>query len=182
MAGLFEKIPPEKRWEMTSKALWGLSVLRGSKTIVPLLGIGEGIISPIWGLEKFEEIIAKAYGDGGKRIFSFVKETFNIPVEDAVDATKLAIVSMTLLMGPELEHKIVEVNKERAVVRWTKCPVWERYKEFEVGTELRPCPEGHQPFTEKGFNSVNQKITCMLTKAMPRGDPYCEEIIEFKEE
>jgi hypothetical protein len=44
---LLEKIPPGKRWEITSKIISALWVIRGEKIIAPLLGKGEGIISPI---------------------------------------------------------------------------------------------------------------------------------------
>ena len=44
---LLERIPPEKRWALTAKILTGLSTLRDLKTVVPLLGKGEGVISPV---------------------------------------------------------------------------------------------------------------------------------------
>ena len=53
---LLEKIPVEKRWSITAKTLWRFIVLRGDKIIAPLLGMGKGIISPLWSKEKWYEI------------------------------------------------------------------------------------------------------------------------------
>jgi hypothetical protein len=59
----------------------------------------------------------------------------------------------------------------------------QRYKEFDVDLALSPCiTEGCQPWAEQGFKAINPKITRKLTKTMPQGDPYCEAIVEFKEE
>ena len=77
-------------------ALW---VIRGEKIIAPLLGKGEGILSPIWGAEKWQEIHIKIFGDGGKLLFQMFTEMFNIPIENAIDAAKL---SMVVLMSKQL--------------------------------------------------------------------------------
>jgi len=50
-------------------ALW---VIRGEKIIAPILGKGEGILSPIWGAEKWQEIHIKIFGDGGSRSASLM--------------------------------------------------------------------------------------------------------------
>jgi hypothetical protein len=179
---LLEKIPPEKRWLITAQAISRLIVLRGDKGLPPLLGKEEGIIAPVLGLEKWFEINTKIWGESGKRLIPWVNETFNIPVEDAVEATKLAIVAGILLMGPEFMPEIIEATPERVVAKITKCPWMERYKEFGLDLELISCKPPHQAFTGEGLKEINPKITTKLTKAMPRGDPYCEEVFEFKEE
>jgi len=35
---------------------------------------------------------------------------------------------------------------------------------------------------EEGLKAINPKFTYKFTKVMPRGGPYCEVVIEFKEE
>ena len=178
---LLEKIPPEKRWAITAKAL---TRLLGFRVILtrPLLGRGEGIFSPILGWKKHEEILDKIFGEHGKRFIPWVKDTFNIPVEDAIGAAKLVIVAATLLTGPELQYEIVEETRERVVIRRTQCVWLERRNEYYVDTKLMTCPPGHQANSEEGLKAVNPKITYTLTKAIPWGDPYCEDVIEFKEE
>ena len=111
----------------------------------------------------------------------WVKETFNISVKDAIGAAKLRIVVATLQSGPEMETEIVEATPERTVVRTTKCGLWERYKECELDPELAVCDVGHQAVVETGLKRVNLKITHKLTKAMSRGDPYCEDVFELKD-
>ena len=86
---LLKKIPPEKRWALTAKILTGLSTMRDLKTVMPLLGKGEGFIAPVMGYEKYLEINMKIYTEGGKMRFPLIKEKFNLPVEDALDAAKL---------------------------------------------------------------------------------------------
>ena len=63
---LLEKIPPERRWEVTAKYLITFMVLRGEKVIAPELGKDDGIIAPILGAEKWDEIHLKIIGDGAK--------------------------------------------------------------------------------------------------------------------
>jgi len=182
---LLKKIPTEVKWAITAKALWRLTVLRGDKIIAAILGKGEGIIAPVMGAEKWMEINEKIYGEGGKQFYPWIKETFNIPVEDAIGAAKLVYVGETFMTGPEgaeRETEIVEATPERVVVRTTKCPVWERYEEFEVDPALRACDPGHPIMIEEAFKIINPKITYTLTKALPRGDPYYEEVFGFKEE
>ena len=111
-----------------------------------------------------------------------VKEMFNISVEDAVGASKLAIVFATLLSGPEPWWEIVEATPERAIFRAPECWCWEIYNEYEVEPEFRPCEVAEKSCWEEGFKEINPKITFKLTKALPWGDAYCEAVIEFKDE
>ena len=182
MTELLEKIPAEACWAITAKFLIGFSILRGSKTIVPLMGKEEGIIAPVLGFEKFEEILAKVFYEGGRRIYLNTKQMLNIPVNDAAEAAKLGAVVENLVSGPEWKREYVEESSHRVVCRITKCPWWERYKELEVDPELRPCDGAHEIQNREGLKAVNPKMTFKFTKAMPRGDPYCEEVFEFKEE
>lgn len=110
---LLEKIPAEKRWAMTAKVLTGFNLLRIA-LIRSLMGKGEGIFAPVMGWEKYEEISTKTWGEGGKRIFPWFKETFNIPVEDAIGAAKLYIVTCFLTAGPEDKFEMAEETPERA--------------------------------------------------------------------
>jgi len=183
MGELLEKIPAEKCWALTSKIISAFFVIRGEKIIAPSLGKGEGITSHIWGAERWVDINVKIFSDGVRELLPWVKETFNIPVEDAIGAAKLVIVAATLLCGPEIEWwEIVEETPERVVVRWPKCVWTERYKEFDADPAFIPCPKGHRAAWKEGLKAVNPKITHKLPKTMPEGDPYCETVIEFKEE
>jgi hypothetical protein len=181
---LLEKIPPEKRWAITAKTLWRFIVLQGDKIIAPALGKGEDIIAPVLGMEKWAEINEKIFADGGKMFYPWVAETLNIPVENEVNefVTKLNKVVLKFMMGPEEEYEIIKASRERAVTKKYKCMVWERYEEFEVAPELRPCDVSEEIYLNEGLKAINLKVTCKITKTRPRGDPDCEFIWELKEE
>jgi hypothetical protein len=179
---LLEKIPAERCWAVTAKILSAFTILRGDKVIAPELGRGKDIISPLLGKEKWEEINDKVYGEGGRMMFPWIKETFNIPVEDAIGAQKLMFVVAGLAMGPEFKFELVEATPERVIVRTPKCPWWERYQEHEVSWEHRACHAADLRWCSAGLKAINPKIAFKLTKARPWGDPYCEYIVEFKEE
>lgn len=178
---LLENISTENCWAITSKVLTNFVNLRGDKITPPLLGIGEGVIAPVLGWEKWVEIQVKIWGDGSKLMAPMIKENFNIPVRDAAEAAKFYIAVATLLVGPEFIAEVVEESRERAVWRISKCSWWERYKELKIAPEFVVCPEAHQSFAGEGIKTVNPKIMYKLLKAMPRGDPYCEGVFEFKE-
>ena len=182
MKELLEKIPAEKRWEITAKFLWRFLISTGVTIVAPEMGKGEGWIAPVLGWEKVEEIATKIWAEGGRKFYPWVKETFNIPVEDAIGAAKLSIVAGRLVQGPEMEGEIVEATPERTVVRWTNCTSWERHKELELDPGLNPCPPSHEAGFEAGLKAINPKLTFKITKAMPWGDPYCEDVYEFKDE
>jgi len=186
MEELLEKIPPEKRWALTSKFLTIFTAWRGEKAVAPELGKGEGIIAPVLGAAKWREITTKAFLAGLSQFTLWVKETFNIPVEDAIGAAKFLIVWATLILGPETETEIVEATPERAVLRWNKCTWWERWKELEIDLELLACHSNdwpvHQLLFDEVFKAINPRITCTLTKQLSKGEPCCEDIIEFKED
>ena len=179
---LLEKIPPEKRWAITAKTLLGFLVLRGERIVAPEMGKGEGIIAPVLGVEKWDEIVNETYIKGGKVLLPQMKEMFDIQVEDALGADKLVTVWGALAWGPGWETEYVEVSREKVVSRVKKCPIWEMYKELDADPAFTPCENGHQTVFKEGFKAINPKITHTLTKAMPRGDPYCEDVYEFKEE
>jgi len=182
MEALLEKIPTEKRWALTAKFLTDFLVMRGEAIIAPDLGRSEGFISPLWSEEKWIEIDVKIFADGAKKMFPMVKETFNIPVKDAIGAANLVIVWVVLVFGPEFEWEYIEKTPRRVVVRWTKCALWEKYKEHDVNPAFIPCDAGHQAICEEGFKAINPKIIHKLTKSRLRGDPYCEDVYEFKDE
>jgi len=179
---LLEKLPIEKCWAITAKTLWRFIVLRGDKLIAPLLGIGKDIVSPLWSKDKWYEINEKIFADGGRMFYPWVKETFNIAVENAIGADKIGHVVACFVWGPEWEYEHIEKTEKRVVTRAFTCPCWEAYEEFEVDPEFRPCDISEELYVRAGLKAIDSKVTFKTTKARPRGDPYCEFIREFREE
>ena len=85
---LLEKITIEKCWAITAKTLLNFALLRGSKTVVPLLGKGEGVFAPVMGWRKYKEIVNRIMGESVKNLHHRVKEMFDLPIENAKDAAK----------------------------------------------------------------------------------------------
>jgi hypothetical protein len=141
---------------------------------------GETIFAPMVGAEKYKEINTKVYGEGGKILFPMVKESYKIPVEDAIGAAILADVVGELTIGPGFEGETVEETPERVVARTTKCPWMEKYKEYNVDSKFIPCAEGHEAWGDMGVKAIDPRLSFKMLKAMPRGDPYCEYVYEFK--
>jgi hypothetical protein len=182
MSELLEKIPPERRWAITAQSLLRLSVLRGSKCMPTILGKEEGIISPVWGWEKWVEIITKVISEAAKRFYPRIKEWFNLPVEDAKDMSELAIVGAILQMGPEYIAKTVEKGKNRAVRRVFKCGWGERLNEFNLDPGLYGACQICPGWSGEGTKVVNPRVTIKRTKATIWGDPYCEFVYELEED
>jgi len=180
---IMEKFPVEKCWEITAKILGTFAVLRGEKRIVTEMAKGEGIISLVLGVEKWIELDKKAWGEeSGRTAGPWIKKTFNIPVDDAIGAAKLMWVAFNLACGPEWESEIVEKRKEKTILRTTKCPWIYRWKEQELDHDFVSCYPIHEAIVKSALKVVNPKISYEFTKAMPRGDPYCEGVYELKEE
>lgn len=179
---LLEKIPAEKCWAITAKTLLNFALLRGSKTVVPLLGRGEGVFAPVMGWEKYKEIVIRVMGESVKNLHHRVKEMFDLPVENAVDAAKLHTVVGKLQSGPESEYELIEESRERAVIRLSNCGWRARYKEFGITPELTICQPAHEEPSQEAFKEINPKLTFKFTKSYAKGDPYCEALIDFKEE
>jgi hypothetical protein len=183
MAELLEKIQLETCWAITAKTLTSFVISRMKKTSTPFLGKEEGILSLLSGWDKEVEIKDKIWAEGGRKMFPFVKDTFNIQVEDAISAAKLGTVAATLVQGPECTTEIVEATPEKTAFRITKCAWWERwFKEFGVDPGLIPCPSSCQAYFREGFKAINPKLTVEMMMAMQKGDLYCEYVVEFKEE
>lgn len=169
MAEILSKIPDKDRWAISVKLHVGAHI-----GAAPAFGA-------VIGKEKLDELYSMVWGGGGKQLKLWLKETFNMPVENAVDAINLHHLASTFVMGPEWEIEIIEEAKEKSVMRITKCAAWERAKEQGTKPDFRVCVPAHQAFGKEGFGAINPKLTFELTKAMPKGDPYCEVIIDFKD-
>jgi hypothetical protein len=146
------------------------------------LGKGDGFYTPIWGWEKYKEIVIRVMGESIKELLVRVKEVFNIPVEDAIGADNLSTVTGALQNGPDREYIHIERTPERVIGRYLKCPWWEIYKDYGIKPEFTICEPVCAEIFEEGIQKINPKITYKSTKSMPRGDPYCEFLTEFKDD
>ena len=166
---ILKKIPAEVKWGWTANTHAATLVIRG-----------ETILAPMVGAEKWKEINVGIYGEGGKLLFPMIKDNFKIPVENAIDAANLASVVATVTMGAGAEGETVEESPERVVYKQTKCIWMDKYREYNVDPQYIPCVEGHQAWAERGLKAIDPRLSFKMIKAMPKGDPYCEYVYEFK--
>lgn len=162
-----EKVPAETRWVIAARTLTGACLATGN------------VLYQVVGKEKAEELNRRIWIEGGKTVKDVISAA-GIPL-DANDAKSIAEASFAaavVTMGPELQGEIVEATKDRSVMRVTKCPWHERWK--ELGRVWDACTSGHQAWGEGMLEKINPDFTHKLTKNMCRGDPYCEFIIERK--
>jgi hypothetical protein len=165
---IIDNISAETRWTIAGQN-W-----TGGMTYIGMM------LEPILGMEKWQGIMNEFWAGGGKMMFPQMKEAFNIEVKDAIGGYKLLAVVASLPAGPEFEDEMIEVTPERVVWRTRKCAWMERAKEFGVDLKTMTCPAAHQLWGEEGLKAVDPRFTHKMTKWMPKGDPYCENIIEFK--
>lgn len=178
---LLEKIPAETRLALGAEFLTRFCILRGEQIIAPAMGKVEGVTAPVLGFEKWLEINEQTWTEGIEQYFLWIKETFNILVEDTIGAAKVYVLDWALAGGPECVFEIVEATPKRSVVRWTQCSWRKRYKEEGVPPEFIACCNGcHQENSRKGLKALNPKLTRKFTKLDVKGDPYCEIVIELK--
>jgi predicted transcriptional regulator len=69
----------------------------------------------------------------------------------------------------------VEKNKNRTVNKIIRCPFLAKAKKMNLETSFDSC----QAYCRANIDGLNPKYTHRFDKAMCKGDPYCESIIEI---
>lgn len=165
MAQTVEKVPAETRWTMATRALTGAIAAAGD------------VLRDTVGQEKFDEIWAEIWAEQGKASKEIV-EALGLGGDDAKSVAETVQIVGLVTMGPEYEFETVESTEQKAVIRTTVCPWWNRFK--ERGTSEAFCPDADLAWCDAIGKSLNPKMTVSLTKAMPRGDSYCEWVWELQ--
>ena len=160
-----ERIPPEAGWRIATKGLTGA------------LTATDKALKEAIGQEKYNEFNGQLWYRAGKAVKELI-DAFEIPVGDAREIEEALELVVRASMGPEFEFEVVEATRERCVVRTLKCAWYERYKEQGIDWDF--CSVGHERWGNGAVESVNPDFTFRLPNTMPRGEPYCEIIIERK--
>ena len=110
--------------------------------------------------------------------FKEIADALGLAGDDAkFVAGTFALVS-ALAMGPELKFETVEATAEKAVLRGTGCPWWNRQKELGISDDVLSA--GDSAYCEAFTKILNPKVTLAHDKARHRGDPYCEFVFELQ--
>ena len=165
MTEVLEKFPVEKRWAIASQTLTG-AIIATSKVLLDIVG-----------QEKFNEIMGQVWSEGGKASKQ-VADALGLAGNDAKSMAAKCTSVGTVTMGPELKFETVEATAEKATIRCTECPWWNRAKEFEISDDM--CSVGDFAWNNGLAKALNPKLSVSLTKARPRGDSYCEWVYELQ--
>lgn len=164
MAEEIEKVPAETRWPIATQALTG-AVVASAKALQDEMG-----------QERFNEIWGQIWGDLGKAAKQ-IADALGLAGGDVKSATEAVQLVATVAMGPEFKFETVEATPEKAVLRCTGCPWWNRQKELGISDI---CSVADPAWCNGLTKSLNPRVTITLTKAMPRGDSYCEWVYELQ--
>ena len=166
MAQSVQDIPGEVRWTIATQALTGATVV-GAKALFDVLG-----------REKYDQAWPQIWSELGKASRQ-IADQLGLGGDDAKSLAETGVLVSTVAMGPEVKFEVVEATAEKAVLRNTECPWWNRFKELGISDDL--CSAADPAYFNGLARMVNPKVTVSLTKAMPRGDPCCEWVYEIEE-
>jgi AcrR family transcriptional regulator len=111
----------------------------------------------------------------GKEMKSVV-DSLGLQARNAIEIID-AFDSVTQIMTGKFEYGIINATEDRVVAHITNCPILSS-SEMNIPLELNYdiCPKYGASVVE----TLNSKYTFKFTKKICKGDPYCECIIELK--
>lgn len=165
MAIEIDKVPAETRWAIATQGMTGV-IMVYVKTLRDIVGE-----------ERFNQIHPQIWAEAGKGTKQ-VADALGLAGSDAKSAAETIASVSIVAMGPEFKFETVEATAEKAVIRATECPWWNRMK--EMGYEIDICSLADPAYFNGFAKSLNPKLTVSLPKSMPRGDPYCEWVCELQ--
>ena len=165
MAQAVEKVPAETRWTIATKALTG-AVTALAKALRDALG-----------QERYNEVYGQIWTEQGKASKQ-IADALGLAGDDAKSVAEAFRSVIIVAMGPEFKTEIVEATAEKAVVRCTECPWWNRQQELGIPGDL--CLVASAAYCDAFGKSLNPKVTVSQTSAMPQGDSYCESVWELQ--
>lgn len=161
-----DDIPAGLRWEIAAK----------SATALPI--VYDMIFRKVLG-EKYDHIELPIWVEGGKEVKK-IAQALGLPVENARDISNTYGIISKIIFGPELKMNLVEKSADRVVSHGLECPLLNRA--VEMGANPALLIGACQAYSRSAIENLNHKYTIRTTKRKCRGDPYCENIIELKNE
>ena len=123
MAEAVEKVPAETRWAIATQGLTGAVVATG-KALLDAVG-----------QDRYNEITVQIWAEAGKAAKQ-VADALGLVGDDVRSAAETTLSVTAVAMGPEVKSEIVEATAERAVLRITECPFWNRMKESGISEDM----------------------------------------------
>ena len=160
-----DNVPAETRWAMSTKGLIGALVAH------------KNAIYNMAGKEKYSEIVNQIYTQIGQASAEIAK-SFGMTGDNAKSAAEAGAMTCMCAMGPEFMIEEIEASGDKAVMKVTECPWWNRMNEFAISDDLLSAAD--TAFWNGFMKGLNPNVTMKHGKQMHRGDPYCEWIFETK--
>jgi hypothetical protein len=90
-------------------------------------------------------------------------------VSDDIQSVALYVVKIFNTIGGE--GRVIEFSKERVIIRIYQCPYpWE---------DPRVC-KAHTAMEKTVVETLGKNLTYSIPRSIPRGDLYCDHVIEYK--
>lgn len=157
------QVPAETKWAMATKGLTGA------------LAAHLNALYSLAGKQKYTEIVSRIWNQIGRGSAEEVK-SLGMAGDNAKSAAEAGVAMCICAMGPEYRIEEIEASEDKAIMKITECPWWNRMKEFGISHDLlTPCDIA---FWKHFVRSLNPNITMRHGKQMHRGDPYCEWIFK----
>ena len=160
-----DNIPAETRWAMSTKGLVGALVAY------------KNALYNVAGEEKYGEILNQIWTQIGQASAEMVK-SFGMTGDDAKSAAEASAMFCICAMGPEYKIEEIEASEDKAVMKVTECPWWNRMNEFGISDDLLTA--GDDAFWEGFMTGLNPNITFKHGPRMHLGGSHCEWIFEAK--
>ena len=160
-----DQVPAEARWAMSTKGMIGALVAH------------KNAIYNMVGKEKYSAIVSQIWTQIGQASAKEAK-SFGMTGENAKSAAEAGAMTCMCAMGPELKVEEIEASEDKAVMKITGCPWWNRQCEFGISDDLLSAADSS--FWNGFVKEMSPNVTMKHGKQMHRGDPYCEWIFEKK--
>jgi predicted ArsR family transcriptional regulator len=147
----------------------------GGRTLGIFLSEIMNTLAERFGEEVWEIARKTMYEVGRQRAATLVR---TMKIQDLADARCLGRIMDLEDNNSGIKGEWVETGKKRAVKREYECPLAHPCKKSP-----KVCSELLEAMEQGTFDAlgVKRKNLVLLTKIMPRGDPYCEVTIELAE-
>lgn len=167
-----DNFPAELRWKIAAQSASSL-LLTHEKVYKDILGPDYKKIQPL-----MDTINYISWIQDGKNA-SILSKYLGLPAKTAEEIEKTNELVSKILYGPEIKYKKIYAVGHHAKSQITSCPFLNRSKEIDFESEslFENCNAYHETFV----NNLNPKYSKKFTKAMCKGDEYCEAVTELKE-
>ena len=156
---------PETKWAIATKGLIGA------------LTAHLNAIYSIAGKQKYAEIVGEIWNQIGQGSAEEIK-SLGRTGDNAKSVAETGVEICICAMGPEYRIEEIEASEDKAIMKITECPWWNRMKEFRISHDLLTACD--IAFWKHFVRTLNPNISMRHGKQMHRGDPYCEWIFEKK--